>query len=422
MAPALTEAATQAQQSFKLPPSPASSNSNPPSPLEATTEKCLNNELITYSNGFDKNKAILINPFGKSGKIYRGHISEFSETDERIIFGGKNFDKLLNNKMKISGVTSHPVNMGIQQASAKISALETHPKIEMDVPNVKDIMDVDTPASSPYSSSLDNSMNEVIRKSDEKLPVLTSQASLVAPLSLLSSSNSQNVKPILNTIKQSVSDSSHHNVRSLEESIQQSSTKISSIQKKSERLLNRILRLQSKQVGIYLNDQKASFINHHQQNLRMSCPHNCNDIPSVSSADMLQSEEMKSMSTAELVDLVRKIEAKNNVSSVFKNKPNHSSVVRMNSSNFLKSACENTNDNSGVKFENMCIHTERNVKLSTEKCREIKRVSSTISRNLRILERVTDSDATDSSSGGESCDELDGYMDREKTPLKTLPM
>lgn len=407
MAPALTEAATQAQQSFKLPPSPASSasNSNPPSPLGTLTERCMGYDLLPYSNDYNRLKTVNLS------SVYNGHtrtLKKFGPVDtsirERIAddsseVGGKKGQITLSaNTMNKSDLPAQSNNMGIQQASAKLS-LETHPRIEMDVPNVKDIMDVDTPASSPYSSSLENSLMDNGKRSEE------SALTPITRTALCNNISTPNTKAS----------------RSLTASVPLVSKRTAAIEKRADRLLHRLHKLQFKQSDKHITEQLNALIEHQRMCFSAGCPHRCNESNAVLSAELLQSEEMKSMSTAALVNLVRKLEAKNGPS-VFRQKSNYSAFSEVKNSS-LSNLCEGMNhDKIGVKFENTCIHTENNVKLSVDKSKEMRRVSGTISRNLRILENEIDSDATDSSSGGESCDELDGYTDKDKTPLKTLSM
>ncbi|OWF45329.1 KAT8 regulatory NSL complex subunit 1 [Mizuhopecten yessoensis] len=113
--------------------------------------------------------------------------------------------------------------------------------------------------------------------------------------------------------------------------------------------------------------------------------------------DLFQSEDVKSLSTAALVNLVRKLQSSNN--------NNKTSLQR------LVSQTKSEKD----------IVSQGVLSIDEETCTESSRVAGHLTMNLKHAQSAIDSDATESSSGGESCDEDDIYYDRDpKTTLNPL--
>lgn len=164
------------------------------------------------------------------------------------------------------------------------------------------------------------------------------------------------------------------------------------LERRAERLMKRLLRLQAHQAASHTQHQLSGFVNSQHKNLQTmansikspSSTHSSNDLKT----ELLQSEDVKNLSTASLVNLVRRLQA--------------SQITlrqRLTSSN----------------TESRSVLT-----LDEDLCDEIDTTSGLLSTTLRHTESAVDSEATESSSGGESCDEMD--WDWELEPRQPQPL
>ena len=165
-------------------------------------------------------------------------------------------------------------------------------------------------------------------------------------------------------------------------------------ERRADRLLRRLRRLQSRQSIAHVQEQLSGFVDHQHKNLQTMAkamkpqPASSVDLK----AELLQSEDVKSLSTAALVSLVRKLQT------------SQALTLRQRLANASQSTSE-----GGTSV----------LRLDEDLCTEMNRVSSTLQMDLKHLERAIDSDATESSSGGESCDEDYDYDD-DKLPKAYL--
>ncbi|XP_077524853.1 non-specific lethal 1 isoform X2 [Amblyomma americanum] len=152
------------------------------------------------------------------------------------------------------------------------------------------------------------------------------------------------------------------------------------LERRAERLERRLRRLQLRQAVQHSAGQMAAFFEHQQTSLGLPClmpqrllHRKLRDSADIKAELLLQSEDVKNLSTAALVSLVRKLEE------------SHGSAPT-------------------------------DLRLSAEDRAEGDRVSGTLRATLAHQERAIDSDATESSSGGESGDE-----ELPPTPYANLP-
>lgn len=168
------------------------------------------------------------------------------------------------------------------------------------------------------------------------------------------------------------------------------------LERRAQTLLHRLRRIQGNHLESHVRNQLSSFVNYQNSNLQTvaktikSNNSNNNDLKT----DLFQSEDVKSLSTAALVNLVRKLQSSNN--------NNKTSLQR------LVSQAKSEKD----------IVSQGVLSIDEETCAESSRVAGHLSMNLKHAQSAIDSDATESSSGGESCDEDDIYYDRD--PKATL--
>uniref|UniRef100_T1IZF2 Uncharacterized protein n=1 Tax=Strigamia maritima TaxID=126957 RepID=T1IZF2_STRMM len=182
------------------------------------------------------------------------------------------------------------------------------------------------------------------------------------------------------------------------------------LKRRTDYLTRVVLKLQGRQLERQVLGELGVLVEHHHTTLQLPSRRErlqqglkaviANSGGSVNNTDLkaeiLQCEDVKNLSTAALVNLVRKLESTHG-------SPHRQKYVTLQ---HLRSVDKVENAATGVK-------------LPVELCKEMERVGSTLRTNVRHLEKAIDSDATESSSGGESCDELEGYD--EKRP-HTVPI
>ena len=166
------------------------------------------------------------------------------------------------------------------------------------------------------------------------------------------------------------------------------------MERRAERMLRRLRRLQSRQAVVHIKQQLSGVVDHQHKNLQTMAKSMKSPNPSASvdlKTELLQSEDVKSLSTAALVTLVRKLQSSQALS--LRQRLAHQQATNEGGSSVLR--------------------------LDEDLCMEMNRVAGTLQMNLHHLESALDSDATESSSGGESCDE-DFDFDSEKPPRSSL--
>jgi hypothetical protein len=186
-------------------------------------------------------------------------------------------------------------------------------------------------------------------------------------------------------------------IKSEKELSEEVSEKQQVLERRADRLLRRLRRLQGRQLETHIRNQTGSYVSFLHRNLQ-SVAHRSMGISGPHSelkAELLKSGDVKSLSTAALVNLVRKIQSTQNQAAINKriatqkktkeDKPSQSVLV-----------------------------------IDTQICKEANRVSGQLQSNLHHMLETLDSDATESSSGGESCDEEDEYERERKIPPPPL--
>ncbi|ELT94028.1 hypothetical protein CAPTEDRAFT_222820, partial [Capitella teleta] len=160
----------------------------------------------------------------------------------------------------------------------------------------------------------------------------------------------------------------------------ESAKKQKRLEGRHERLMKRLRRLQSRQSISHVKQQMTGFVSTMQRNLQVAQQ----DFKS----QLLQGHDVKNLSTAALVSLVQQLQASSSSSS---SSQSTKKQTRMDADAAAKDQLQ----------------------LEEETCLELDRVAGHLQCNLRHLEKGIDSDATESSSGGESCDEMDLYEEEE---------
>ncbi|XP_074652678.1 KAT8 regulatory NSL complex subunit 1-like [Tubulanus polymorphus] len=161
-------------------------------------------------------------------------------------------------------------------------------------------------------------------------------------------------------------------------------------EKRSQYLLRRLRRLQACRVHDHSTNQMTAFVHDQMRNLETTVATSINNerLPELK-AELLHSDDIKNMSTASLVNLVRKLQT----STPAAVRTTNSAAVRAIS---LKQRLAGTGPSTPP---NSVIHLDAATRT------EIDRKAFHLERKISCVETRFDSDATESSSGGESCDE-----------------
>lgn len=168
----------------------------------------------------------------------------------------------------------------------------------------------------------------------------------------------------------------------------EASKKQAQLERRIEFLQRRLRRVQSKEVEQHSRQQLISYVDYQHRNLQTVA--RTISAPAENSSDLkkeLLSDDCKNLSTAALVSLVQ----------------------RMQKSHSLQQPIPPLQT---VKSELTSVVT-----MSDEVRRESKAAAEKLRLNLNFMQSALDSDATESSSGGESCDE-----DVDSLPVPTTPL
>ena len=174
------------------------------------------------------------------------------------------------------------------------------------------------------------------------------------------------------------------------------------LKRRTDFLLRRLRRLQGRQLEGHTRNQLRHFVDYQHKHLQtvvksIQAPVN-NDADL--KTDLLQSEDVKNMSTSALVSLVRKLQAPKSMS--------------------VNQKMLSVNQHTNVKTESTIQTTLNVLTMDASVKQESHRISNHISSHVHFVESAIDSDATESSSGGESADDYEDYYKSKKA--QQVPM
>lgn len=239
-----------------------------------------------------------------------------------------------------------------------------------------------------------------------------------------------------------------------------------SLVRQTERLLRRVRRLQFVQNHKHFSKQMKAFVEHQQRVLSIGCQRQTEHVTCVPHGQpysnpvedrmkLLTPEGVKGLSTSALVNLVKRLGSTANVSDTNHLRdyfPTQTSVrAHPQPSSFSSSSHSVTappqviphvpstptnqlpnGEESSVKLEKSQVQSSlvipnssfaQQSRLNLEERDAILSTIDSLSSNLRHFETGFDSDATESSSGGESCDEFEDYgsepMPQHLTPFQS---
>ncbi|XP_014662257.1 PREDICTED: KAT8 regulatory NSL complex subunit 1-like [Priapulus caudatus] len=345
MAPALSDAIRQSVHSgFRLPPSPPPSESSPETDRERDCESPTASERAVSPVQAQKAQ-ILVRPHNGYSQLKEANIPALLR---KLAATNNNFG--IVNTMDVDQKTG---GNRIQKATCNLRGSNTNGNPKLDMTGQRN-----SSSSSPIASSILAENRTTVQ-----------QPEAVSPTQLDESAMDTDDQSELTLLKSLVCDR-----------LADAGKRQVYLERRAERLLQRLRRLQTMQTNTHVREQLVAFVQHQRKNLQScvrSTTRTCS-APNSSDfhAELLQSEDVKNLSTAALVNLVRKLESAHG-----------SQRQRLYSSR-------------GAHSEDQVT-----VALGDDLCDEISCVSSSLAANLGHLERVLDSEATDSSSGGESCDE-----------------
>ncbi|XP_023225509.1 KAT8 regulatory NSL complex subunit 1-like [Centruroides sculpturatus] len=178
-------------------------------------------------------------------------------------------------------------------------------------------------------------------------------------------------------------------------------SRTAALKRRAENLIRRLRRLEAESVEFHVTRQLRAFVDHQQKSLGISCQKKAYHLSNrgikdsnIFKTEFLQNEDVRNLSTAALVKLVRKLESRETTKLLSL----HKGIL--------------------LDVENRVNNEKVILKFNSEVSTEMNRTAGTLISNLKHLEFCMDSDVTESSSGGESCseDEDDGSVGKKNTP------
>lgn len=177
-------------------------------------------------------------------------------------------------------------------------------------------------------------------------------------------------------------------VQKMEDLVKDATRKEVLLERRSQFFLRRLRRLQGKQLEMQVKSQIKTFTEYQHQNLQIVATKAFRPNTLDRDNSLFHSNDVKNLSTAALVNLVRKIQTSQSKISL---------EQRLN---------KNSKETRGVLVMDPSMSAES------------ERKSGHLRSNLKHWNSKVDSDATESSSGGESCDES-GDEEKTEQPVPT---
>ncbi|XP_041372074.1 KAT8 regulatory NSL complex subunit 1-like isoform X2 [Gigantopelta aegis] len=169
------------------------------------------------------------------------------------------------------------------------------------------------------------------------------------------------------------------------------------LKRRADFLLRRLRRLQGRQLEGHSRNQLRHFVDYQHKHLQTVVKSIQAPVSSDADlkTDLLQSEDVKNMSTSALVSLVRKLQAPKSMS--------------------MNPKLLSVHQHANAKTETLIQTTLNVLTMDASVKQESHLISNHISSHVHFVESVLDSDATESSSGGESADDFEDYYKGKKT-------
>lgn len=443
MAPALTE--TTQSQSFKLAPKNHFQLATPINNFEVKNTFCLDKHS-KYFDKDDQNDGIKLNGIENGCKIYDKFETKKSisrRTSEIFEGASENCSELtldiMNNSSPSMG--DQEETMGIQNMDLdSVTMLHKNKNVTTDVeqflhnisselppndcsggeipPNVDDIMQV----ISSMEGGNDRLGSVATSLNDEDFPLTTGDLARDLASSFLSFE-----KQLLNDVDMMNISIEDQQECETSESIKESQSKELEaealkkqveIQKKLDILKRRVLKVQTRIMGQHISGEIAGCFEHVQRSLKRlkdtAVQENLNSLDLASTpnssfplplSESSLEKVIKPMSPSSAKILVRKLEA--------------SSVIQANSAARQKHVPKYFGSGSiePATFRTSVSGLVAIPPWTPEHKQELQKVSGTLKSQLRILQSEIDSEATDSSSGGESSDESQNYSNQHQQYL-----
>ncbi|XP_072384990.1 KAT8 regulatory NSL complex subunit 1 [Diabrotica undecimpunctata] len=399
MAPALTE--TVQTQNFDLPP-----------------KSCLEPDFAV--NSYRKNKFIVQDKqaYLKGGDEYLGKVhlnsneiksSLILESEKTLSSYYKKLNSASDNIMNSSpsSMGDQENKMGLQKTGLEISMVQKDRKIDMEqllenlsVPpdletNVEDIMQVIK--SIEGNDRLNNSSNDINAENDDIFPIagtdLTNNLSsfekaLLENVDVMNMSMDDQQDELDTVDKQKESQG--------KEIINLLQTKHTKLERRLDFLKRRVYKLQSRLLGQHVSSEVAGvFENVHHALKKPKEPH---EVPvSIFGKTLSYTDKVKPLSYSSAKTLVRKLETTTTLqaNTVARQK----TIPTYFGSGSLEVPFSRTSVTGGITL----------IPWPSDTKSELQKVAAQLKTQAGVMQKEVDSEATESSSGGESCDEMQNY-------------
>ncbi|KAJ9601111.1 hypothetical protein L9F63_000746 [Diploptera punctata] len=441
MAPALTEAGQS--QNFKLPPS---SHSLPASPVGVTLSG-LNNisQLITNGHLLHKRHIGILTKFGDHKNLERQYLNliakdlirEIKTDSDPITYGSLNTLNLSSGKQQdiiqaLGSITEasdsasakegefmmnncdpsmgdQEDNMGLQKSNTSVPTLESGNILKEK--NLSSDMDqIFKNLGAAISSSDLGSSGDLGQNVEELLQMGTDIASGLSTFEreLLNDVDMMNMCVDVNLGENPLVIESKEALT--KERIEEARKKQFEMERKCEWLLRRLRKLQARTMGKHVSEEVTGLLEHAHRMLKQSTSHKEQSLnsgvgvsvpseeASASKTDVFRKEKkLKGISTYTMANLFRRLDMLSQQQAAVSTR--HQIVQRYfgsGSNDHVASIPSNNGPRVLPKF-------------SVEVKEELEKVSGQLHTQLKTVENCVDSDATASSSGGESCDEMQSF-------------
>lgn len=423
MAPALTKSAQS--QNFKLPPS--SPTTQPTTPLNSRDEHnfyhslegdscekpATDYDLTNLENATDNLNTLALVSELLNNKSYNSNCLVVGESSS----DPSNPSGIMNSSPLHMG--DHKDKMGLQKAGIDVVSLikdkATNNDVDQLFNNIEAVLPgTDIGSGSEIGQNVDELMQVIksMESGSDRLGVATSdlgaETDSMFPLSLekelfndvdvMSMSMEEQLLDGANTLKET-------HARELIGDLQK---KHSKLERKLEFILRRLRKMQTKHMGQHISEEIAGVYEHVHRTLRRTKDNSVTIQPQLeftkqsepnvcASRGETTSEKLKPISQTSAKNLVRKLEMSANIQA------NAAGRQRQTTRYFGSGSIEPSSVRSALVGATI-------IPQWTPECKhELQRVTGILHTETRLVQEQLDSEATVSSSGGESCDEMQTY-------------
>ncbi|KAK9871203.1 hypothetical protein WA026_011484 [Henosepilachna vigintioctopunctata] len=431
MAPALTE--TTQSQSFKLAPKDHFELATPINSFEPNTAYCLEKQEKYYERGDVENGKKKLNGLENGCGIFdcsdarkpleRSNSNNFKEASDSS--RKESLTNIMNNRSPPMG--DQDDKMGLQNIGLEsVSILHKGKSVSNDVEHLINNLSSELPPGECSGGEIptNDDIMQVIttNMNDEDFPISAGDLARDLATSLLSLEKQLLNEADMMNISMEDQQECCETVESIKESrskdlIAEAKKKQVEVQRKLDFLRRRVLKLQSRLMGQHISGEVTGVFEHVHRSLKrlkdttvQENMHSIEVTPTSGSSIPLpladsNIDKLKPMSYGSAKVLIRKLET--------------STVIQANSAARQKQVPKYFGSGSiePATFRTSVSGLVAIPPWSPEHKQELQKIAGTLKSELRILQSNVDSEATDSSSGGESCDEYQNYNNQHQQYL-----